>query len=205
MEEKIYKYAATSLFGLERFVGETIDALGYKRLDTIEGRVYFEGDISAVPRCNINFRCAEKLFIILDEFEATTFDELFEGVKRIPWEKYIGKNDAFPVKGHSIKSRLHSIPDCQKIVKKAKKAYTNGDERFMCLCFKHVDKDKYACLEDIQKYIPEFNQTYLNADEWASKYSQWWYVSDRESRFKAFDKLIELYSKKKRMIDICVI
>lgn len=119
MEEKIYKYAATSLFGLEKFVGETIDTLGYKRLETIEGRVYFEGDISAVARCNINFRCAEKLFIILDEFEATTFDALFEGVKNIPWEKYIGKNDAFPVKGHSIKSRLHSIPDCQKIVKKA--------------------------------------------------------------------------------------
>ena len=84
-----------------------------------------------------------------------------------------------------------------KDIKKAKKAYVNGDERFMCYCFKHVNKDKYACLEDIQKYIPEFNPTYLNADEWASKYSQWWYVSDREPRIKAFDKLIELYSKKK--------
>lgn len=113
------KFAATCLFGLEKFVGETIDALGYKRLETIEGRVYFEGDESAVARCNINFRCAEKLFIILDEFEATTFDALFEGVKAIPWEKYIGKKDAFPVKGHSIKSALHSIPDCQRIVKKA--------------------------------------------------------------------------------------
>lgn len=113
------KFAATCLFGLEKFVGETIDRLGYKRLETIEGRVYFEGDESAVARCNVNFRCAEKLFIILDEFDATSFDMLFEGVKRIPWEKYIGRNDAFPVKGHSIKSKLYSIPDCQKIVKKA--------------------------------------------------------------------------------------
>lgn len=119
MAENKLKFAATSLFGLEKFVGETVDALGYKRLETIEGRVYFEGDITAVARCNINFRCAEKLFIILDEFEADTFDALFEGVKNIPWERYIRKNDAFPVKGHSIKSRLHSIPDCQKIVKKA--------------------------------------------------------------------------------------
>ncbi len=113
------KFAATCLFGLERFVGETVDKLGYKRLETIEGRVYFEGDESAVARCNINFRCAEKLFIIVDEFDADTFDALFEGTKAIPWERYIGKNDAFPVKGHSIKSALHSIPDCQRIVKKA--------------------------------------------------------------------------------------
>ena len=113
------KFAATCLFGLEKFVGETVDMLGYKRLETIEGRVYFEGDESAVPRCNINFRCAEKLFIILDEFDATSFDALFEGTKAIPWERYIGKKDAFPVKGHSIKSALHSIPDCQRIVKKA--------------------------------------------------------------------------------------
>ncbi len=113
------KFAATCLFGLEKFVGETVDALGYKRLETIEGRVYFEGDESAVPRCNINFRCAEKLYIILDEFDATSFDELFEGTKAIPWEKYIKRTDAFPVKGHCIKSALHSIPDCQKIIKKA--------------------------------------------------------------------------------------
>lgn len=118
-EKNKLKYAATCLFGLEKFVGETVDMLGYKRLETIEGRVYFEGDVSAVARCNINFRCAEKLFIILDEFEADTFDMLFEGVKNIPWERYIRKNDAFPVKGHTIKSKLHSIPDCQRIVKKA--------------------------------------------------------------------------------------
>jgi putative N6-adenine-specific DNA methylase len=96
-----------------------VDALGYKRLETIEGRVYFEGDISAVARCNINFRCAEKLYLILDEFTADTFDKLFEGVKRLPLENYVGKNDAFLIKGHSIKSRLHSIPDCQRIIKKA--------------------------------------------------------------------------------------
>ncbi len=114
-----YKYAATCLFGLEKFVGETIDRLGYKRLDTIDGRVYFEADESAAARCNVQFRCAEKLYIVVGEFDALTFDTLFEKTKNIPWEKYIGKNDAFPVAGHSIKSKLFSVPDCQKIIKKA--------------------------------------------------------------------------------------
>lgn len=113
------KYVATCLFGLERFVGEQIDELGYKRIETLDGRVIFEGDDSAIARCNINFRYAERLFILMGEFRATTFTELFDGVKAIPWEDFIGERDAFPVKGHSIKSALFSIPDCQKIVKKA--------------------------------------------------------------------------------------
>lgn len=110
---------ATCLFGLEKLVGEQIDALGYKRLSTIDGRVCFEGDALAVARCNINFRYAERLFIKLGEFKATTFAELFDGVYALPWESFIGARDAFPVSGHSVKSRLFSIPDCQKIVKKA--------------------------------------------------------------------------------------
>ncbi|MBQ9921226.1 MAG: class I SAM-dependent RNA methyltransferase [Clostridia bacterium] len=113
------KYVATCLFGLERFVGEQIDELGYKRIETLDGRVIFEGDESAIARCNINFRYAERLFILIGEFRASTFTELFNGVKALPWEDYIGERDAFPVKGHSIKSALFSIPDCQKIVKKA--------------------------------------------------------------------------------------
>jgi len=113
------KYVATCLFGLERFVGEQIDELGYKRIETLDGRVIFEGDESAIARCNINFRYAERLFILIGEFRASTFTELFDGVKALPWEDYIGERDAFPVKGHSIKSALFSIPDCQKIVKKA--------------------------------------------------------------------------------------
>lgn len=113
------KYAATCLFGLEKFVGETIDTLGYQRIETIDGRVYFEGDLSAVPRCNINFRTAEKLYLVLGEFHAETFEELYQGTKNLPWERFILKNDAFPVKGHCIKSKLFSLPDCQKIIKKA--------------------------------------------------------------------------------------
>ncbi len=112
-------YVATCLFGLEKFLGEEIDALGYKRISTIDGRVTFVGDISAVARCNIGMRFSERLYIKLGEFGADSFDALFEGTKALPWEDFIGANDAFPVSGHSVKSKLFSIPDCQSIVKKA--------------------------------------------------------------------------------------
>lgn len=113
------KLVATCLFGLEKLVGEEIDALGYKRRDTIDGRVYFEGPVEAICRSNIWLRTAERVLIEMTSFEATSFTELFEGVKKIPWERFIKEKDAFPVKGHSIKSDLHSLPDCQKIIKKA--------------------------------------------------------------------------------------
>ena len=116
--EKI-QLVATCLFGLERLLGEEIDALGYKRLDTIDGRVSFEGDLSAIARANINLRFAERVFIKLGEFPCESFDALFEGTRALEWEKYVGSGDAFPVKGHAIKSKLFSVPDCQSIVKKA--------------------------------------------------------------------------------------
>lgn len=113
------KLVATCLFGLEHLLGEEIDALGYDRIETIDGRVTFEGDEQAVALANVFLRYAERVFILLDSFGASTFDELFEGTRVLPWEIFIGKNDAFPVKGHAINSQLFSIPDCQKIVKKA--------------------------------------------------------------------------------------
>ncbi len=123
-----YNYVATCLFGLEKFVGEEIDECGGKRTETIDGRVYFSGDETVLAKANINLRTAERVLIEVGKFGAESFTELFDGVKAIPWENFIGKKDAFPVKGHSVKSSLHSIPDCQSIVKKAvverlKKAY----------------------------------------------------------------------------------
>lgn len=114
-----FNYAATCLFGLEGMVGEELDRLGIKRTKTIDGRVYFTGGAGDAARVNINSRFAERIYLILGSFAANTFDELFEGTKAIPWEDIIGGSDAFPVKGHSIKSFLTSIPDCQSIVKKA--------------------------------------------------------------------------------------
>lgn len=110
---------ATCLFGLEKFLGEEIDALGCRRIETIDGRVTFEGELSDVAKANINLRCAERIFIKLGEFSAYSFEELFEGTRALAWEDFISKYDEFPVKGHSIKSKLYSIPDCQSIIKKA--------------------------------------------------------------------------------------
>ena len=113
------KLVATCLFGLERLLGEEIDALGLKRVETIDGRVLFEGEEKDIPRVNINLRLAERVFIVLGRFHAESFSELFDGTYSLPWHEWIGKTDEFPVTGHSIKSRLTSIPDCQSIVKKA--------------------------------------------------------------------------------------
>ncbi|MBQ4090829.1 MAG: class I SAM-dependent RNA methyltransferase [Clostridia bacterium] len=111
--------AATCLFGLEKQLGEEIDALGLKRVETIDGRVLFEGEARDIARANINLRLAERVFIVLSRFPANTFSELFDGTNAIAWEDFIGRLDEFPVTGHSIKSKLTSIPDCQSIVKKA--------------------------------------------------------------------------------------
>ncbi len=110
---------ATCLFGLEKLLGEEIDALGLERINTMDGRVTFWGEEADVARANLALRCAEHVFIKLGAFPALSFDELYEGVKALPFEEWIGRLDAFPVKGHAIKSRLYSVPDCQSIVKKA--------------------------------------------------------------------------------------
>ena len=113
------KLVATCLFGLEKLLGEEIDALGLERVETMDGRVSFLGEPADVARANLHLRCAEHVFIALGSFPATSFTELFDGTRALPWEDWIGKSDAFPVKGHAIKSKLYSVPDCQSIIKKA--------------------------------------------------------------------------------------
>ena len=119
---------ATCLFGLEHLLGEEIEALGYERVSTMDGRISYIGDEEAVALSNIFLRYAERVFVNLGEFSAETFEELFEGVRALPWEIWIGKNDAFPVKGHSIRSVLTSLPACQSIIKKA--VVTRLSERY---------------------------------------------------------------------------
>ena len=110
---------ATCLFGLEKQLGEEIDALGCRRIDTMDGRVTFEGSEADIARANIRLRLAERIFIKVGSFPARSFTELFDGVRALPFEDFIGPDDAFPVKGHAIRSKLYSVPDCQSIVKKA--------------------------------------------------------------------------------------
>lgn len=80
---------------------------------------FFSGDEHTLAWANLNLRCAERVLIKVGEFPAQNFEELFEGVYELPWLDYIEKDCAFPVKGYSLDSQLHSIPDCQSIIKKA--------------------------------------------------------------------------------------
>ena len=119
MEAEKIVLTAVCMFGLEGLLGEEIDGMGFRRIENLDGRIMFEASINDIPRVNIGSRFAERILIQLGRFSAHTFDELFEGTKALPWEEWISPDGAFPVKGHSIKSSLFSIPDCQKIVKKA--------------------------------------------------------------------------------------
>lgn len=110
---------ATCAFGLEKLVNDELKALGVPVTRTEDGRVSFEGDDLALVRANLWLRCADRVQIKMAEFKAVTFDELFDSVNAVEWEKMIGKNDAFPVAATSVKSVLHSAPAIQGIVKKA--------------------------------------------------------------------------------------
>lgn len=110
---------AVTLFGLEALAAREIRDLGYETVIVEDGRVTFKGDEMAICRSNLWLRTAERILVKLGEFEATTFEELFEKTKALPWSDWIPENAAFPVKGHSLKSKLFSVPDCQSIIKKA--------------------------------------------------------------------------------------
>lgn len=113
-----FKLVATAAMGLEAIVAQEVQDLGYET--TVEnGKVYFEGDETAIARANLWLRVADRVKIVVAEFPARTFEELFENVKAIQWEKYLPVDAAFPVSGKSVKSKLFSVPDCQAITKKA--------------------------------------------------------------------------------------
>ena len=110
---------ATATFGLEAIVKREIISLGYKILKSEDARITFLGDERAGCRCNLWLRCADRLLIQLGEFKALSFEELFQQTKALPWEEWIPMDGEIIVTGTSVKSQLHSVPDCQKIVKKA--------------------------------------------------------------------------------------
>jgi putative N6-adenine-specific DNA methylase len=113
------KLCATCLFGIESLVADELRYNNFNNVVTETGRVVFEGDQRDLVRANLLLKTAERVYVLMGEFPAATFDELFKGVKALPWEEYIDKYGQFPVKGSSLDSALHSIPDCQSIVKKA--------------------------------------------------------------------------------------
>jgi putative N6-adenine-specific DNA methylase len=113
-----YKLIATAAMGLEALVAKEVRALGYE-CEVDNGKVIFEGDESAIARCNMWLRTADRIKVVVGEFKAFTFDELFERTKALPWERYLPEDAEFPVTGKSVKSKLFSVSDCQAIVKKA--------------------------------------------------------------------------------------
>ena len=112
-------FCAPCIFGLEGLCANEFRFLGLENVRAENGRVLFDGDFSAMARANINARYAERILILMGEFRAVSFAQLFDGVRALPWAEYIGMSDAFPVKGSCLNSKLMSVPDCQKIVKKA--------------------------------------------------------------------------------------
>ncbi len=112
-------FAAPCLFGLEGIAGDELRRLKMENVQVEDRRVLFTGDVTALAKANICLRTAERIHIVLAQFEATTFEELFQGVYHIPLEEFIPKDGVFPVKGKCLDSRLMSESDCQAIVKKA--------------------------------------------------------------------------------------
>lgn len=115
---KQFKLMATAAAGIEALVGKELRDLGYDT--TVEnGRVRFNGDIKDIINTNLWLRTADRVKIIVGEFKALTFDELFENVKALPWDELLPLDAEFPVAGRSHNSQLHSVPDAQAITKKA--------------------------------------------------------------------------------------
>lgn len=110
---------ATASFGLEAVVAREVRNLGYEDVTVENARVTFKADPSAICRSNLWLRSAERVLIKMGEFKATTFSELFDGTRSLPWADWLPLDANFPVQGKSIKSALFSVPDCQAIVKKA--------------------------------------------------------------------------------------
>lgn len=110
---------APTLLGIESITAKELRRLGYNDVTVENGRVSFIGDEQAICRSNLWIRTAERILIKVGEFSATTYNELFEKTKSLPWDEWIPEDGAFPVKGYSLKSQLYSVPDCQSIIKKA--------------------------------------------------------------------------------------
>ena len=113
------EFSVPCLFGLEGLTGDELRRLDMANVRVENGRVLFSGDSRALAKANVCLRTGERVLIVLADFRATTFEELFQGVYNTPLEAYIPKDGAFPVKGHCLNSTLMSVPDCQAIVKKA--------------------------------------------------------------------------------------
>ncbi|MDK2586671.1 class I SAM-dependent RNA methyltransferase [Romboutsia sedimentorum] len=149
---KNYTLLSPCFFGMEKMLAREIKELGFEILKTEDGRITYKTGEDGIAKANMWLRCAERVNLKVAEFEAKSFDELFEGTKRIDWSEYIPYGAQFPVsKASSIKSKLYSTSDIQSIVKKAiveslKKSYLEDGlikedkEKYPVYVFIHKDK-----------------------------------------------------------------
>ena len=137
-------------FGLESVLKYEITRIGGTELKISDGKISFTGDENILARANICLSTDERVFVELAEFPAKTYEELFQGVRAIELERYISVKNAFPVKGYSLNSTLHSVPDCQSIVKKA--AVERLKEKYGISWFEETEAPvqiKFSLLKDI--------------------------------------------------------
>lgn len=113
-----YKLVATMAAGLEALTARELKDMGYET-QTENGRVFFEGDERDIVRTNVWLRTADRVKIVMAQFKALSFEDVFQNVKAIPWADYMPLDAQFPVAGRAVRSKLHSEPDVQAVTKKA--------------------------------------------------------------------------------------
>ncbi len=114
-----YRFCAPCHFGLEKTLEFEVKKIGGEEIAVSDGKVCFSGTAETCAKANVFFSVAERVYIILGEFKAINYDDIFSGIEKLPLSEFIGRNDAFPNNGHSINSALKSIPAVQKRVKLA--------------------------------------------------------------------------------------
>ena len=115
----VFLYCVPCLFGLEGLVADELRRMNMQEVRAEDGRVFFSGSLNDCVKANLSLSCGERVLLCLGSFEAKTFDALFEGVRAIPWDGILPRSASIPVTGYSLDSALFSVPDCQRIIKKA--------------------------------------------------------------------------------------
>jgi len=114
-----YTFCVPCLMGAEGLLADELKFTGFKDVVSENARVYFKGDLREGARANVTLRCGERVLLRLAEFRALSFEELFQGTYKINWGDILPFTAAYPVAGYSLNSKLFSVPDCQRIIKKA--------------------------------------------------------------------------------------
>ena len=112
-------FVVPTLLGVEGLTADELRRMGMAETRAENGRVLCQGEAKDIPRLNLRLRTGERVLILVGSFPVRSFEELFQGVQALPWERWIPQGGQFPVKGYSLNSVLHSVPACQSIVKKA--------------------------------------------------------------------------------------